>query len=89
MWNVSNISILILGKCQTAFYLKQYILIFYNFFRGTGNGDGCNEDIKDDIEEDERELHSNNLLTIGAIARKAPAHCSHVLYTLLMDRSKR
>ncbi|XP_028157129.1 exportin-4-like isoform X1 [Ostrinia furnacalis] len=47
------------------------------------------EDIKDDNEEDERKLHSNVLLTIGAIARKAPAHCCHVLFTLLQDRSKR
>ncbi|XP_060801422.1 exportin-4-like [Amyelois transitella] len=54
--------------------------------RGTENTD---EDIKDDIEEDERKLHSNVLLTIGAIARKAPAHCCHVLFTLLQDRSKR
>uniref|UniRef100_A0A2H1V5R8 Exportin-4 n=1 Tax=Spodoptera frugiperda TaxID=7108 RepID=A0A2H1V5R8_SPOFR len=47
------------------------------------------EDIKDELEEDERKLHSNVLMTIGAIARKAPAHCCHVLFTLLQDRSKR
>ncbi|XP_047530878.1 exportin-4-like [Vanessa atalanta] len=57
--------------------------------RGTEGSDGCNDDIKDDMEEDERQLHSNILLTIGAIARKAPAHCCHVLHTLLTDRSKR
>ncbi|XP_041979831.1 exportin-4-like [Aricia agestis] len=57
--------------------------------RGVESRDGCNDDIKDDMEEDERTLHSNVLMTIGAVARKAPAHCSHVLYTLLTDRSKR
>ncbi|XP_049872405.1 exportin-4-like isoform X2 [Pectinophora gossypiella] len=57
--------------------------------RGTESNDGCGDDIKDDIEEDERKQHANVLLTIGAIARKAPAHCSHVLFTLLQDRSKR
>ncbi|CAG4930561.1 unnamed protein product [Colias eurytheme] len=57
--------------------------------RGAESSDGCSEDIKDDVQEDERQLHSNVLLTIGAIARKAPAHCCHVLYTLLTDRSKR
>ncbi|XP_032516435.2 exportin-4-like [Danaus plexippus] len=56
--------------------------------RGAEN-DNTVEDIKDDIEEDERQLHSNVLLTIGAIARKAPAHCCHILFTLLQDRSKR
>ncbi|XP_052740904.1 exportin-4 [Bicyclus anynana] len=57
--------------------------------RGTESSDGCGDDIKDDVEDDERQLHSNVLLTIGAIARKAPAHCCHVLYNLLTDRSKR
>ncbi|XP_073955720.1 exportin-4-like [Choristoneura fumiferana] len=57
--------------------------------RGVESSDGCNDDIKDDIEEDERKLHSDVLLTIGAIARKAPAHCCHVLFELLRDRSKR
>ncbi|CAH2084614.1 unnamed protein product [Euphydryas editha] len=57
--------------------------------RGHESSDGCNNDIRDDMEEDERQLHSNVLLTIGAIARKAPAHCCHVLHTLLTDRSKR
>ncbi|CAF4851263.1 unnamed protein product [Pieris macdunnoughi] len=57
--------------------------------RGTESSDGCNEDINDDIHEDERQLHSNVLMTIGAIARKAPAHCCHVLFTLLTERSKR
>ncbi|XP_012543865.1 exportin-4 [Bombyx mori] len=54
--------------------------------RGTENVD---EDIKHELEEDERKLHSNNLLTIGALARKAPAHCCHVLFSLLQDRSKK
>ncbi|GBP43484.1 Exportin-4, partial [Eumeta japonica] len=57
--------------------------------RGTESNDGCNDDIKDDIEEDERKHHSNVLLIIGAIARKAPAHCCHILFSLLQDRSKR
>ncbi|XP_026733701.1 exportin-4-like [Trichoplusia ni] len=56
---------------------------------GTRGTENTEEDIKDDLEEDERKLHSNVLMTIGAIARKAPAHCSHVLFTLLQDRSKR
>ncbi|CAB3226668.1 unnamed protein product [Arctia plantaginis] len=56
---------------------------------GTRGSEHSDEDIKDELEEDERKLHSNILLTIGAIARKAPAHCSHVLFTLLRDRSKR
>ncbi|XP_034829098.1 exportin-4-like isoform X1 [Maniola hyperantus] len=57
--------------------------------RGTESSDGCGDDIKDEVEDDERLLHSNVLLTIGAIARKAPAHCCHVLFNLLTDRSKR
>ncbi|XP_072932819.1 exportin-4-like [Epargyreus clarus] len=57
--------------------------------RGTESNDGCGDDIKEELEEDERKLHSNVLMTIGAIARKAPAHCCHVLFTLLQDRSKR
>ncbi|XP_048485635.1 exportin-4 [Plutella xylostella] len=57
--------------------------------RGTENSEASCDDIKDDIEEDERKQHSNVLLTIGAVARKAPAHCCHVLFTLLQDRSKR
>lgn len=56
---------------------------------GTRGTENTEEDIKDELEEDERKLHSNILLTIGAIARKAPAHCCHVLFTLLQDRSKR
>ncbi|KAG6447436.1 hypothetical protein O3G_MSEX004968 [Manduca sexta] len=56
---------------------------------GTRSAENLEEDIKGELEEDERKLHSNALLTIGAIARKAPAHCSHVLFTLLQDRSKR
>ncbi|CAG9787686.1 unnamed protein product [Diatraea saccharalis] len=56
---------------------------------GTRGSWGIEEDIKDDIEEDERKQHSNVLMTIGAIARKAPAHCCHVLFSLLQDRSKR
>lgn len=52
-------------------------------------GDCPDEDIRDDMEEDERQLHSCNLMTIGAIARKAPAHCAHVLFSLLQDRSKK
>ncbi|CAK1555188.1 unnamed protein product [Leptosia nina] len=57
--------------------------------RGAEVNDGCNDDIKDDVQEDERQLHSNVLMTIGAMARKAPAHCCHVLYSLLTERSKR
>ncbi|XP_014359373.2 exportin-4 [Papilio machaon] len=57
--------------------------------RGLEAKDGCDEDIKDDIEEDERQLHNEVLMTIGAMARKAPAHCCHLLFTLLQDRSKR
>ncbi|KAJ8716736.1 hypothetical protein PYW07_003363 [Mythimna separata] len=56
---------------------------------GTRATDNSEEDIKDELEEDERKLHSNVLLTIGAIARKAPAHCCHVLFTLLQDRSSK
>ncbi|KAJ0183373.1 hypothetical protein K1T71_001349 [Dendrolimus kikuchii] len=56
---------------------------------GTRGAEINDDDLKDDLEEDERKLHSNVLLTIGAIARKAPAHCCHVLFTLLQDRSKR
>ncbi|CAH0399870.1 unnamed protein product [Chilo suppressalis] len=56
---------------------------------GTRGSWAVEEDIKDDIEEDERKQHSNVLLTIGAIARKAPAHCCHILFTLLQNRSKR
>ncbi|XP_052755265.1 exportin-4-like [Galleria mellonella] len=51
--------------------------------------DNLEEDVKDEMDEDDRKQHSNMLLTIGAIARKAPAHCCHVLFTLLQDRSKR
>ncbi|XP_050674585.1 exportin-4-like [Leptidea sinapis] len=57
--------------------------------RGTESNDGCADDINEDIQEDERTLHCNVLLTIGSIARKATAHCCHVLYTLLTDRSKK
>ncbi|XP_075975380.1 exportin-4-like [Anticarsia gemmatalis] len=56
---------------------------------GTRGIENSEEDIKDELEEDERKLHSNILLTIGAIGRKAPAHCCHILFTLLQDRSKR
>ncbi|XP_063622349.1 exportin-4-like [Cydia splendana] len=57
--------------------------------RGVESSDTCANDIKDDVEEDERKQHSDVLLTIGAIARKAPAHCCHVLFTILHERSKR
>ncbi|CAK1585539.1 unnamed protein product [Parnassius mnemosyne] len=57
--------------------------------RGLEVKDGCGEDIKEDIEEDERQLYSDVLMTIGAMGRKAPVHCCHVLFTLLQDRSKR
>ncbi|XP_013138287.1 PREDICTED: exportin-4-like [Papilio polytes] len=57
--------------------------------RGLEAKDGCDEDVKDDIEEDDRQLHNEVLMTIGAMARKAPAHCCHLLFTLLQDRSKR
>lgn len=56
---------------------------------GTRGVDNPEEDIKDELEGDDRKLHSNILLTIGAIARKAPAHSCHILFTLLQDRSKR
>ncbi|XP_063362654.1 exportin-4-like [Cydia amplana] len=57
--------------------------------RGVDSSDSCANDIKDDVEDDERKQHSDVLLTIGAIARKAPAHCCHVLFTILHERSKR
>ncbi|KAM3965077.1 exportin-4 [Aphomia sociella] len=56
---------------------------------GTRNAENPEEDIKDEIEGDERKQHCNTLMTIGAIARKAPAHCCHILFTFLQDRSKR
>lgn len=75
-----------MGVASKSIFLKTIKFECILFYRGTAPEE---EDIKDDLEEDERKLHSNVLLTIGAIARKAPAHCCHVLFTLLQDRSKR
>ncbi|CAH2047382.1 unnamed protein product, partial [Iphiclides podalirius] len=57
--------------------------------RGLEARDGCGDEVREETEEDERQLHGDVLMTIGAMARRAPAHCCHVLFTLLHDRSKR
>lgn len=57
--------------------------------RGTENADQGSEEIQDEVEEDERRQHTPVLQVVGAVSRRAAAHCTRVLYTLLEDRNKR
>ncbi|XP_068617359.1 exportin-4-like [Battus philenor] len=57
--------------------------------RGLEEKEAYDDDVRDEMDDYDRQLHNDVLMTIGAMARKAPTHCCHVLFTLLHERSKR